>query len=165
VSSLVRQAYRGRPSTLRTRNCGRRRRHPSPLDGCGVAGGGRKPLSETDTTLLTDLESLVEPTTRGDPESPLRWTCKSTAKLAEELRPLGHRVSQRTIYTLLGHLGYSLQSNRKTGEGGTHPDRDAQVQADRVLEGRQALRGGTLRQDRAQDVQQVVVAEARSWVK
>ncbi len=89
-------------------------------------GGGRKLLSETDATLLTDLESLVEPTTRGDPESPLRWTCKSTAKLAEELHPLGHCVSQRTVYTLLGHLGYSLQSNRKTREGGTHPDRDAQ---------------------------------------
>ncbi len=68
----------------------------------------------------------MEPTTRGDPESPLRWTCKSTAKLAEELHPLGHCVSQRTVYTLLGHLGYSLQSNRKTREGGTHPDRDAQ---------------------------------------
>jgi Rhodopirellula transposase DDE domain len=89
-------------------------------------GGGRKLLSETDATLLTDLESLVEPTTRGDPESPLRWTCKSTAKLAEELQPLGHCVSQRTVYALLGHLGYSLQSNRKTREGGRHPDRDAQ---------------------------------------
>lgn len=89
-------------------------------------GGGRKPLCATDATLLTALEALVEPTTRGDPESPLRWTCKSTTKLAEELQQAGHRVSQRTVYTLLGQLGYSLQSNRKIREGGTHPDRDAQ---------------------------------------
>ena len=89
-------------------------------------GGGRTALTTRDPQLLTDLESLVEPTTRGDPESPLRWTCKSTAKLAAELHALGHRVSQRTVWTLLDELGYSLQSNRKTKEGRDHPDRDAQ---------------------------------------
>jgi hypothetical protein len=89
-------------------------------------GGGRKPLSATDPTLLQDLEALVEPATRGDPESPLRWTCKSTSKLAVELRTQGHAVSARTVSSLLDQLGYSLQSNRKSQEGSAHPDRDAQ---------------------------------------
>ena len=89
-------------------------------------GGGRKRLTTTDLTLLNDLESLVEPVTRGDPESPLRWTCKSTSKLAAELQALGHQVSPRTVYSLLDRLGYSLQANRKTQEGSAHPDRDAQ---------------------------------------
>ena len=91
-------------------------------------GGGRKPLKLTDLMLLKDLESLVEPATRGDPESPLRWTCKSTSKLAAELQAQGHLVSPRTVYSLLAQLGYSLQSNRKTQEGSGHPDRDAQFQ-------------------------------------
>jgi hypothetical protein len=89
-------------------------------------GGGRKRLTASDQTLLDDLESLVEPVTRGDPESPLRWTCKSTSKLAAELQAQGHQVSPRTVYSLLGQLGYSLQANRKTREGSGHPDRDAQ---------------------------------------
>jgi hypothetical protein len=75
-----------------------------------------------------DLEGLVEPTTRGDPESPLRWTCKSTTKLAAQLNAHRHRVSQRTVCDLLWGLGYSLQSGRKTREGAQHPDRDAQFQ-------------------------------------
>jgi transposase len=91
-------------------------------------GGGRKPLIHHDPGLLTALESLVEPLTRGDPQSPLRWTCKSTAKLAAELKARGHAVSPRTINTLLSRLGYSLQSNRKTREGGKHPDRNAQFE-------------------------------------
>jgi hypothetical protein len=91
-------------------------------------GGGRKPLTHHDPGLLASLESLVEPLTRGDPQSPLRWTCKSTAKLAVELNARGHSVSPRTINTLLGRLGYSLQSNRKTREGGNHPDRNAQFE-------------------------------------
>ena len=91
-------------------------------------GGGRKPLTHHDPGLLTALESLVEPLTRGDPQSPLRWTCKSTAKLATELNARGHAVSPRTINTLLARLGYSLQSNRKTREGGKHPDRNAQFE-------------------------------------
>lgn len=89
-------------------------------------GGGRKKLIDTDPTLLSDLDRLIDPATRGDPESPLRWTCKSTYQLAEALQDLGHEVSQRTVYRLLIALGYSLQSNRKTEEGADHPDRDAQ---------------------------------------
>ncbi len=91
-------------------------------------GGGRKPLSAADPTLLEDLDQLIDPCTRGDPESPLRWTCKSTYRLAEALQEQGHRISQRTVYRLLATLGYSLQSNRKTEEGADHPDRDAQFQ-------------------------------------
>ena len=91
-------------------------------------GGERKPLVHHDPGLLSDLEALVEPLTRGDPRSPLRWTCKSTAKLAAELNARGHVVSPRTINTLMARLGYSLQSNRKTREGGRHPDRNAQFE-------------------------------------
>src|SRR5450631_2030977 len=91
-------------------------------------GGGRKPLAETDPTLLADLDQLIDPSTRGDPESPLRWTCKSTYRLAEALQQQGHPISQRTVYRLLMELGYSLQSNRKMEEGADHPDRDAQFQ-------------------------------------
>jgi Rhodopirellula transposase DDE domain len=89
-------------------------------------GGGRKKLVDLDETLLSDLDALVEPTSRGDPESPLRWTCKSTLRLTEELQQQGHQVSQRTVYDLLGQLNYSLQSVRKNREGAQHPDRDAQ---------------------------------------
>jgi transposase len=91
-------------------------------------GGGRKPLADHDTGLLRDLETLVDPVTRGDPMSPLRWTCKSAAKLAAELQAEGHVVSERTVNRLLHDLGYSLQANRKTIEGKGHPDRDAQFQ-------------------------------------
>lgn len=89
-------------------------------------GAGRKPLVETDATLLRDLESLVEPTTRGDPESPLRWTTKSLRRLSEELSRMGHQVSPTKVGELLHGLGYSLQANRKRIEGKQHPDRDAQ---------------------------------------
>jgi hypothetical protein len=90
------------------------------------AGGGRKASAETDATLLPDLDALLDPVTRGDPMSPLRWTCKSTGKLAEELRTMGHTVSQATVWRLLDELEYSMQSNRKTREGIDHPDRNAQ---------------------------------------
>ena len=83
---------------------------------------------EKDKELLTDLDALVEPVSRGDPQSSLRWTCKSTPKLAKELKAQGHNVCQRTVCDLLSKLGYSLQSTRKIREGGTHPDRDAQFQ-------------------------------------
>ena len=89
-------------------------------------GGGRKRAVQTDQTLQDDLERLIDPMTCGDPESPLRWTCKSVRKLAEELRRLGHAVSHRVVADLLHDLGYSLQANRKTLEGKSHPDRDAQ---------------------------------------
>ncbi len=89
-------------------------------------GGGRKRIAQTDPGALVDLERLVEPTTRGDPESPLRWTCKSVRKLAVELRERGHRVSHQWVAEALRGLRYSLQGNRKTREGGDDPDRDAQ---------------------------------------
>jgi hypothetical protein len=91
-------------------------------------GGGRKALAATDPELLTVLESLVEPLTRGDPESPLRWTCKSTRTLAEELSRQGHPISDRTVAALLYEGGYSLQANCKTREGRQHPDRNAQFE-------------------------------------
>jgi transposase len=91
-------------------------------------GGGRRSLLESDPQLLQDLERLVDPVTRGDPMSPLRWTCKSAARLADELQAQGYAVSERTVNRLLHELGYSLQANRKTLEGCHHPDRDAQFQ-------------------------------------
>jgi hypothetical protein len=92
------------------------------------AGGGRRRLVDTDPELLAALEALVDPATRGDPESPLRWTCKSTARLALELTRQEHPVSDRTVATLLKRAGYSLQANRKTREGSSHPDRNAQFE-------------------------------------
>ena len=91
-----------------------------------LPGAGRKRLTEQDPTLLRDLEALVEPTTRGDPQSGLRWTCKSLRKLSSELERQGHQVSARKVGELLHEQGYSLQANRKTEEGSDHPDRDAQ---------------------------------------
>jgi len=91
-------------------------------------GGGRKSTVSKDPRLREDLELLVEPVTRGDPESPLRWTSKSVRKLAKELQQMGHQVSHELVSELLHALGYSLQANRKTREGGTHPDRDAQFE-------------------------------------
>jgi len=90
------------------------------------AGAGRPPIEKRDPTLRADLEALIEPTSRGDPESPLRWTTRSVRNLAAELRRQGHAVSHQTISELLHDLGYSLQANRKTLEGTSHPDRDAQ---------------------------------------
>jgi hypothetical protein len=99
-----------------------------PLDRVRHSGGGRKPLAQTDPTLPQALEELVSPETRGDPMSPLRWTLKSTSELAKELRGRKHPVSARTVAALLKASDYSLQSNRKTREGGKHPDRNAQFQ-------------------------------------
>jgi len=91
-------------------------------------GGGRRSLAETDSGLLAALESLIEPTTRGDPESPLRWTCKSIRRLADELTRENHPVGPVTVAKLLRQAGYSLQANRKTREGASHPDRNAQFE-------------------------------------
>ncbi len=91
-------------------------------------GGGRKKTVNKDPTLPTELERLVEPTSRGDPESPLRWTCKSVRNLAEELKQQGHRVSHQIVADLLHAMEYSLQANRKTREGTAHPDRNAQFE-------------------------------------
>jgi transposase len=89
-------------------------------------GGGRKLLSATDATLIEDLQNLLEATTRGEPQSPLQWTCKSTPKLTAALQQMGHPVSERSVCSLLHELGYSLQANRKTREGDQHEDRDQQ---------------------------------------
>jgi DNA-binding phage protein len=89
-------------------------------------GGGRSALRAHDPQLLAALEALVEPTTRGDPMSPLRWTWKSTRKLAKALTGQGHRISHTTVAHLLAALDYRLQGTRKTQEGDSHPDRDAQ---------------------------------------
>jgi hypothetical protein len=100
-------------------------------------GGGRRPLTQSDPQLLATLESLIEPSTRGDPESALRWTCKSTRRLADELTRLGHPVGRMTVASLLHEAGYSLQADRKTREGSWHPDRDAQFHyIDRLVRGR-----------------------------
>jgi hypothetical protein len=100
----------------------------SSLGGIRRKGAGRKPLTQTDPTLLSDLEGLVAPATRGDPMSPLKWTSKSLRNLAGALCAMGHRVGHDVVGTLLKRLGYSLQGNRKTLEGSSHVDRDAQFQ-------------------------------------
>jgi len=111
---------------------------PKPVRGQRIRrrGAGRKRTVEQDPTLKRDLEGLVEPLTRGDPESPLRWTCKSVRQLAAELKRMGHRTSHRMVAELLHAMEYSLQANRKTLEGTQHPDRDAQFHhiSDKVAE-------------------------------
>jgi transposase len=92
------------------------------------AGAGRKTLAGTDPGIMAALKKLVDPATRGDPGSPLCWTSKSTTRLARELTAMGHPVSQRSVWNLLNELGFSMQSNRKSNEGASHPDRDAQFQ-------------------------------------
>lgn len=131
VTGLSRPAiYRGLKELKEERAARKRLTEEGRIRACG---GGRKLLTETDPKLLRDLEALVEPTTRGDPRSPLRWTCKSTTRLAEELNRKRHRVSQRTVHTLLMGLDYSLQSTRKSQEGKQHPDRNAQFEHISVL--------------------------------
>jgi transposase len=106
------------------------------------SGGGRKKTCDVDSTLLCALEELVEPLSRGDPMSPLRWTCKSTRTLADALVERGHATSQRMVWTLLHRLGFSLQANRKTQEGNQHPDRNAQFEHINAQVSR-ALRAGS----------------------
>jgi len=106
---------------------------PQPLEASATSrirrpGAGRKNVIEIDTTLESDLELLIEPVTRGDPESPLRWTCKSLRTLADELGQMGHKVSHTHVGKLLIKLGYSLQGNKKTLEGSGHPDRNEQFE-------------------------------------
>src|SRR5207302_3710119 len=104
------------------------RADPAPPGRIRRPGGGRKFLEETDRGLWDALDALIDPVTRGHPESPLRWTCKSTRRLAEELGRQGHPVAARTVAALLHAMDYSLQANHKTREGGTHPDRNAQFE-------------------------------------
>src|SRR5436309_10033438 len=101
-------------------------RPPLPLERVRCPGAGRKKLVDHDPHLVQALEQLIDPDTRGDPMSPLRWTCKSTRQLAQALSDNGHAVSHETVAQLLHQLGYSLQANAKTQEGKQHPDRDAQ---------------------------------------
>jgi hypothetical protein len=107
-----------------------RRSHPGGAVSLRIRdlGGGRKPLTEMDPGLQAALDALVDPATRGHPESPLRWTCKSTGTLAEELQRQNHPVSDRTVAALLKAAGYSLQANRKTREGSSHADRNDQFE-------------------------------------
>jgi len=107
-----------------------RKAHPEMAIGPSLrkAGGGRKRCTESDAQLKPALQRLVDPVTRGDPQSPLRWTCKSTEKLANELSRQGHAISSGTVGRLLKEDGYSLQGNRKTKEGASHPDRNAQFE-------------------------------------
>ena len=91
-------------------------------------GAGRKKRVERDPDVREALERLVEPTSRGDPQSPLRWTCKSLMQLARELSERGHAISHVSVGLLLKNMGYSLQGNRKTLEGASHPDRNAQFE-------------------------------------
>ena len=107
-----------RPDAIEDADCTRIRR----------PGGGRHRLTTNDRSLLQDLQDLVDPATRGDPMSPLLWTCKSTRHLAEALRTKGHHVSHQTVARLLTESDYNLQANRKTEEGKDHPDRDAQFE-------------------------------------
>jgi len=97
-----------------------------PLGRSRKTGAGRKPLRKSDPKIVEELDRLVDPDTRGDPMSPLRWTCKSTRQLAQTLTATGHPISHRVVGELLGSMGYSLQANVKTKEGTRHPDRDAQ---------------------------------------
>ena len=99
---------------------------PLPQDSIRRPGGGRKRTADTDTTLIVDLEGLVEPTVSGDPQSPLRWTSRSVRRLAKELQRMGHDVSHSLVASLLREQGYSLQGNKKSREGTSHPDRDDQ---------------------------------------
>jgi transposase len=92
------------------------------------SGAGRPKATQTQPGLLAALDALVEPTSRGDPESPLRWTCKGVRRLAAELRRQGFTIGKQKVAELLAELGYSLQGNRKTREGSQHPDRNAQFE-------------------------------------
>jgi hypothetical protein len=131
--ALVARATGVAPSTI-----GEGKREIRRIEGLGMsapptgrsrrAGGGRKKTTDKDPTLITDLERLVEPVTRGDPESPLRWTSKSMRRLAKELREQGHKTSATMVAKLLKGMQYSLQGNKKTQEGSRHPDRNAQFE-------------------------------------
>ena len=101
---------------------------PKPLPGHRQRriGGGRKPYSATQPGLQDALDQLIEPTARSSPTNPLRWTIKSTRRLADALQKQGYEVSATSVRRMLAELGYSLQSNRKTREGRQHPDRDGQ---------------------------------------
>jgi transposase len=124
VALVARLSGFSRPTIYKAR--GDLRREPLPVERVRRPGAGRKKRVEQDRKLVHALEALIDPDTRGDPMSPLRWTCKSTRQLAQALSAKGHAVSHELVAQLLQQLGYSLQANAKTQEGKQHPDRDAQ---------------------------------------
>ena len=126
--STVSHATGASPNTI-VKGCNELESEKTLPDGkMRASGGGRKKCIDKDPTLLSDLESLIEPSTLGDPESPLRWTSKSLRKIAAELWNKGHKVSHSRVADILHMLGYSLQANKKTIEGSEHPDRDKQFE-------------------------------------
>ncbi len=124
--ALVERATGISRSTIVRGMCELKTKTSADLDRVRKAGGGRKPSVKKDRTLMKDLESLVEPTASGHPQSALQWTSKATRRLAKELQAMGHTVSHRLVWNLLYRAGFSLQANRKAREGTSHPDRDAQ---------------------------------------
>ena len=126
VTAVAQATGMSRPSIHKGLGELKQRKPGVPLGRSRKAGAGRKPLVERDPRILEELDRLVDPDTRGDPMSPLRWTCKSTRQLADALKDAGHPVSHRVVGELLASMGYSLQANVKTREGTDHPDRDAQ---------------------------------------
>src|SRR5450759_3474413 len=124
--SVARRACHAKSFARAWQNCAR----PASTHQVAFAArvGGRKKTVAQDPSLVRDLERLVEPVTRGDPDSPLRWTCKSLRKLAQELRQMGHQTSHQLVGRMLHDLGYSLQANSQTLEGTNHPDRNAQFE-------------------------------------
>jgi len=128
--SLVAKATGMSRTTIHTglAELGTHRLAAAPTGRIRKAGGGRKPVIFHAPDIIKALDELVEPTTRGDPESPLRWTCKSTRRLAAELQRAGYRIADRKVADLLHKMQYSLQGNAKTIEGTQHPDRNAQFE-------------------------------------
>ncbi|MCZ2148731.1 MAG: ISAzo13 family transposase [Bryobacterales bacterium] len=126
ITAVARATGMSRPSIHKGLGELRQRKPGVPLGHSRKSGAGRKPLAVRDPQILGELDRLVDPDTRGDPMSPLRWTCKSTRQLADALRDGGHPISHRLVGELLASMGYSLQANIKTKEGSSHPDRDAQ---------------------------------------
>jgi len=124
VAAVARTARVSRPTVAK--GIRELRQPPVPMPRARRPGGGRKRLALKDRGLVAALEAMVEPATRGDPESPLRWTSKSTRQLADALTQAGHPASYRTVADLLHRLGYSLQAASKTRELTSHPDRDLQ---------------------------------------
>src|SRR6478609_4622203 len=126
VTAVAKATGMSRPSIHKGLGELSQRRPGVPLGRSRKLGAGRKPLVQRDPKIVEELDRLVDPDTRGDPMSPLRWTCKSTRQLAEALTGAGHRVSHTVVAELLDQAGYSLQAPTKTVEGHQHPDRDAQ---------------------------------------
>jgi transposase len=128
ATGVSRRAIRVGKKELRDLGAKEKNIAPSKVPSIRKPGGGRKKTVTKDPDLIKDLNFLVNPSTRGDPQSPLRWTCKSVRKLADELQAMGHKASHRMVAELLHEMGYSLQANRKVLEGSDHPDRNAQFE-------------------------------------